>query len=172
MLNSCFLYLGVYSTLFFATPIIAHNICALISIDGYCLVDVCDIEQLKMKPSFVQTYSGKVGEFPHSAVTDISGERCHTDIQIQIQRVWIDCGFSSSWRSSGKWLHVFRCVESSVCSFYITFAATEAFDDDGLPHTLEHLVFMGSEKYPFKVTDIQVVVYTLALSSGCFGLVG
>ncbi|ELU05156.1 hypothetical protein CAPTEDRAFT_140557 [Capitella teleta] len=28
--------------------------------------------------------------------------------------------------------------------------ATEAFDDDGLPHTLEHLVFMGSEKYPFK----------------------
>lgn len=28
--------------------------------------------------------------------------------------------------------------------------ATEAQDDDGLPHTLEHLVFMGSEEYPFK----------------------
>lgn len=28
--------------------------------------------------------------------------------------------------------------------------ATEVHDDDGLPHTLEHLVFMGSEKYPFK----------------------
>ncbi|RCN51300.1 peptidase M16 inactive domain protein [Ancylostoma caninum] len=28
--------------------------------------------------------------------------------------------------------------------------ATEANCDDGLPHTLEHLVFMGSEKYPFK----------------------
>lgn len=28
--------------------------------------------------------------------------------------------------------------------------ATEAEDDDGLPHTLEHLVFMGSEEYPFK----------------------
>ncbi|KAF8357595.1 hypothetical protein PRIPAC_92590, partial [Pristionchus pacificus] len=27
---------------------------------------------------------------------------------------------------------------------------TEAHTDDGLPHTLEHLVFMGSEKYPFK----------------------
>ncbi|GMT19976.1 hypothetical protein PFISCL1PPCAC_11273, partial [Pristionchus fissidentatus] len=27
---------------------------------------------------------------------------------------------------------------------------TEAHSDDGLPHTLEHLVFMGSEKYPFK----------------------
>ncbi|CAN7993566.1 unnamed protein product [Ixodes hexagonus] len=28
--------------------------------------------------------------------------------------------------------------------------ATEAEDDDGLPHTLEHLVFMGSEEYPYK----------------------
>lgn len=23
-------------------------------------------------------------------------------------------------------------------------------DDDGLPHTLEHLVFLGSEEYPYK----------------------
>ena len=30
-------------------------------------------------------------------------------------------------------------------------AATEAHDHDGLPHTLEHLIFMGSEKYPYKV---------------------
>jgi len=28
--------------------------------------------------------------------------------------------------------------------------ATEAHDDDGLPHTLEHLVFLGSEEYPYK----------------------
>ncbi|KAI0348495.1 hypothetical protein BDW22DRAFT_1404375 [Trametopsis cervina] len=27
---------------------------------------------------------------------------------------------------------------------------TEIFDDSGCPHTLEHLVFMGSEKYPYK----------------------
>ena len=26
---------------------------------------------------------------------------------------------------------------------------TETFDDDGLPHTLEHLIFMGSKKYPY-----------------------
>ncbi|XP_054720900.1 uncharacterized protein C05D11.1-like [Uloborus diversus] len=32
---------------------------------------------------------------------------------------------------------------------YLCFG-TEAHDDDGLPHTLEHLVFMGSEKYPYK----------------------
>lgn len=35
-----------------------------------------------------------------------------------------------------------------VCAFLL---ATEAHDDDGLPHTLEHLIFMGSEKYPYKV---------------------
>lgn len=28
--------------------------------------------------------------------------------------------------------------------------ATEAHDDDGLPHTLEHIIFMGSEEYPYK----------------------
>ena len=33
----------------------------------------------------------------------------------------------------------------------VSFIATEAHDDDGLPHTLEHLVFLGSEDYPFKV---------------------
>lgn len=30
------------------------------------------------------------------------------------------------------------------------FLATEAHDDDGLPHTLEHLIFLGSERYPYK----------------------
>lgn len=28
--------------------------------------------------------------------------------------------------------------------------ATESFDDDGLPHTLEHLIYLGSEDYPYK----------------------
>ena len=34
-------------------------------------------------------------------------------------------------------------VEGYLC------LATEAFDDDGLPHALEHLIFMGSKKYPY-----------------------
>jgi hypothetical protein len=35
------------------------------------------------------------------------------------------------------------------------FVATKADDDDGLPHTLEHLIFLGSEEYPYKgVLDI------------------
>ena len=29
-------------------------------------------------------------------------------------------------------------------------SATEALDDDGLPHTLEHLIFLGSADYPYK----------------------
>ncbi len=38
------------------------------------------------------------------------------------------------------------------------FTATEAHDHDGLPHTLEHLIFMGSEDYPFKVrVDFQIM---------------
>ena len=35
--------------------------------------------------------------------------------------------------------------------FFFGITATEAHDDDGLPHTLEHLVFLGSEDFPYKV---------------------
>lgn len=36
-------------------------------------------------------------------------------------------------------------------TYLLIFAiATEAHDDDGLPHTLEHLIFLGSEKFPYK----------------------
>lgn len=38
-----------------------------------------------------------------------------------------------------------------ICFLLLILIATEAHDHDGLPHTLEHLVFMGSEKYPYKV---------------------
>ena len=41
-------------------------------------------------------------------------------------------------RAAGPITHAYFCI------------ATEALDDDGLPHTLEHLVFLGSEKYPYK----------------------
>ncbi|KAK7023550.1 hypothetical protein SK128_010061 [Halocaridina rubra] len=44
---------------------------------------------------------------------------------------------------------VIASVEGPLVNGYLSFA-TEAHDDDGLPHTLEHLVFLGSEDYPFK----------------------
>ncbi|VEN34485.1 unnamed protein product, partial [Callosobruchus maculatus] len=40
-------------------------------------------------------------------------------------------------------------VEGPVVNGYFCLA-TEAYDDDGLPHTLEHLIFLGSEEYPYK----------------------
>lgn len=44
---------------------------------------------------------------------------------------------------------VLAAVEGPVVNGYFVIA-TEAMDDDGLPHTLEHLIFLGSEKYPYK----------------------
>ena len=44
------------------------------------------------------------------------------------------------------------------------YVATEAHDDDGLPHTLEHLVFMGSENYPYKVRCTMYIKLTLHIS--------
>lgn len=35
-------------------------------------------------------------------------------------------------------------------NFFLFSLATEAHDDDGLPHTLEHLIFLGSQRYPYK----------------------
>ena len=40
-------------------------------------------------------------------------------------------------------------VDGPVINGYFCLA-TEAHDDDGLPHTLEHLIFLGSDSYPFK----------------------
>merc|ERR1712218_75872 len=40
-------------------------------------------------------------------------------------------------------------AESPIVNGYFCLA-TEALDDDGLPHTLEHLIFLGSEDYPYK----------------------
>ena len=40
-------------------------------------------------------------------------------------------------------------AESPIVNGYFCLA-TEAADNDGLPHTLEHLIFLGSEDYPYK----------------------
>lgn len=49
---------------------------------------------------------------------------------------------------------IFNCCFSKkimlLIAFFFNFLATEAHDDDGLPHTLEHLIFLGSELYPYK----------------------
>ena len=40
-------------------------------------------------------------------------------------------------------------VEGPVVTGYFCLA-TESHDDDGVPHSLEHLIFLGSETYPYK----------------------
>lgn len=40
-------------------------------------------------------------------------------------------------------------VKSPLVNGYFS-VHTEAFDDCGEPHTLEHLIFMGSKNYPYK----------------------
>ncbi|KAH9082169.1 Metalloenzyme, LuxS/M16 peptidase-like protein [Lactarius deliciosus] len=56
----------------------------------------------------------------------------------------------SSWRSRVTGLSVVHLdYEAPIVNGYFV-VATEIFNDTGCPHTLEHLVFMGSEKYPYK----------------------
>ncbi|KAL8292284.1 hypothetical protein RQP46_001750 [Phenoliferia psychrophenolica] len=54
------------------------------------------------------------------------------------------------WQSQETGLKVVWIdVEGPLVQGYFAFI-TEIFDDTGRPHTLEHAVFMGSEKYPYK----------------------
>nr|GAT54909.1 predicted protein [Mycena chlorophos] len=56
----------------------------------------------------------------------------------------------SKWKSRETGLSVVHLdYEAPLVNGYFV-VATEIFDDSGCPHTLEHLVFMGSEKYPYK----------------------
>ncbi|CAD6909796.1 unnamed protein product [Tilletia controversa] len=54
------------------------------------------------------------------------------------------------WVSSKTGLTLYWVnFDSPLLNLYITLA-TEIFNDSGVPHTLEHLIFLGSEKYPYK----------------------
>ncbi|PKI83996.1 hypothetical protein MVES_002292 [Malassezia vespertilionis] len=54
------------------------------------------------------------------------------------------------WQSTASGLTVLWAnFESPLLNAYITIS-TEIFEDSGVPHTLEHLVFLGSNRYPYK----------------------
>ncbi|OEH73621.1 peptidase M16 domain-containing protein [Cyclospora cayetanensis] len=47
-------------------------------------------------------------------------------------------------------MRVFVCnIPSPTCTLHVSFK-TETHTEEGLPHTLEHLVFLGSKNYPYK----------------------
>lgn len=52
-------------------------------------------------------------------------------------------------KNTGLTVAVAQQQNTPLCHGFFSLS-TEAHDDDGLPHTLEHLIFMGSKKYPFK----------------------
>ncbi|OJA10818.1 hypothetical protein AZE42_00264 [Rhizopogon vesiculosus] len=56
----------------------------------------------------------------------------------------------SKWQSRVTGLTIVHLdYEAPLVNGYFV-VGTEIFNDSGCPHTLEHLVFMGSEKYPYK----------------------
>ncbi|GJJ78971.1 presequence protease [Entomortierella parvispora] len=68
----------------------------------------------------------------------------------QVQQIDVNGHKITKFRSSQTGLSVVHVEnEGPIVNGYFTLA-TESFDDDGCPHTLEHLVFLGSELYPYK----------------------
>ncbi|KAG0140396.1 hypothetical protein CROQUDRAFT_665240 [Cronartium quercuum f. sp. fusiforme G11] len=56
----------------------------------------------------------------------------------------------AKWKSNQTGLSVvWADVDGPLVNGYFT-VATEIFNDSGVPHTLEHLIFLGSENYPYK----------------------
>jgi len=54
------------------------------------------------------------------------------------------------WTSQASGLKVVHLdVPGPLCDFYAA-VATEVTNDSGIPHTLEHALFLGSEQYPYK----------------------
>lgn len=61
-----------------------------------------------------------------------------------------DCNITK-WKSKRTGLQLIHINQKSTPLVQGYFAlATECITDSGAPHTLEHLVFMGSQKYPYK----------------------
>ncbi|KAH8114466.1 Metalloenzyme, LuxS/M16 peptidase-like protein [Phellopilus nigrolimitatus] len=75
-----------------------------------------------------------------------------------IQRVKLDITdvVLTKWRSRITGLSIVHLdYESPIVNGYFT-VGTEIFNDSGCPHALEHLVFMGSKKYPLNGTLSQI----------------
>ena len=105
--------------------------------------------------SFLILISSTNGSPVPDGASDFS-ETCKDDIckeWEQIDAVDVEGKFTvGKYRSKRTGLTVFLSrTETPIVNGYFCLA-TEAFDNDGLPHTLEHLIFRGSEDYPYKET--------------------
>ncbi|CAE6470602.1 unnamed protein product [Rhizoctonia solani] len=93
-----------------------------------------------------------VNQLPRSMSLPISTETFDTRNFELLQRVKLDYADVevTKWRSKVTGLTVVHVdYDAPIVKGYFV-VATEIFNDSGCPHTLEHLVFLGSEQYPYK----------------------
>eukprot|EP00756_Hemistasia_phaeocysticola_P050644 Hpha_TRINITY_DN25839_c0_g1::TRINITY_DN25839_c0_g1_i1::g.19974::m.19974 len=69
----------------------------------------------------------------------------------------LECGFEHLGSPVSSWVHgdtglrlMIAEAEGPVVEVFVPLATATEGRDDGCPHTLEHLVFLGSEEYPYK----------------------
>jgi len=79
------------------------------------------------------------------------------------------CGYVpiEVWRAANGVRVVNVQVEGPLVHSYIVIA-TECLSDNGLPHTLEHLVFLGSEDFPYKGVLDKVAFRNLATGTNAY----
>jgi Zn-dependent M16 (insulinase) family peptidase len=69
--------------------------------------------------------------------------------EVVAEVLWCDAPVTLwRWPDTGLSVLLARTKGPVTHAFFVI--ATEAHDDDGLPHTLEHLIFLGSKQYPYK----------------------
>lgn len=72
-----------------------------------------------------------------------------TTTGIQVYVAQVQSPLTNAYLALGK--NFFKiAIHRELKLFLFLSTATEADTDDGIPHTLEHLIFLGSEDYPFK----------------------
>ncbi|CAE6416736.1 unnamed protein product [Rhizoctonia solani] len=111
--------------------------------------------QLRPLATVATSTSPTAQQLPHSMTLPTSTETFDTRNFELLQRVKLDYADVevTKWRSKVTGLTVVHIdydgKSTPIVKGYFVLA-TEIFNDSGCPHTLEHLVFLGSEQYPFK----------------------
>ncbi|CAE6446358.1 unnamed protein product [Rhizoctonia solani] len=111
--------------------------------------------QLRPLATVATSNSPTAQQLPNSMALPTSTETFDTRNFELLQRVKLDYADVevTKWRSKLTGLTVVHIdydgKSTPIVKGYFVLA-TEIFNDSGCPHTLEHLVFLGSEQYPFK----------------------
>ncbi|KAG2392148.1 hypothetical protein C9374_012400 [Naegleria lovaniensis] len=89
---------------------------------------------------------------PQDEITPLSPppSEMYKDFQLVDSFQFFNYGAVYKYRSTRTGLHITLAkISSPIMKAYMTLR-TRPSDHDGIPHVLEHMVFMGSQDYPFK----------------------